>query len=179
MRKSMRKLTIRFIVALLTFSVGVGVFLISGLLQAVEEVPVLRQRPAIPERWEKVEAEGKFSFYIPPEMREVELSCYLSDWKGGDMLANESIALDYRYGERGSCDRLLRHPDSATMQSSSVAVGGRTAMLTKWTGGGLSQMRLCFPDVGDGKTKLYLRAMYDDARGADIARQIFDTIELK
>src|SRR5215211_7138455 len=98
MRNSMRKLTIQFVVALLTFSFGVGLFLLCGSLQAVEEIPAPRQRPAIPEEWKKVEAEGKFSFYIPPGMRPVELSCYLSDWERGDMLANENLLLTYGYG---------------------------------------------------------------------------------
>ena len=82
-------------------------------------------------------------------------------------------------GQGASCDGLLLHPYRAHMQSLSVAVGGRTATLTKWEGGDRSQMLLCFPDVGDGKSKLYLKASYDEARGADTASKIFETIELK
>ena len=179
MRISMRKLTIRFIVALLTFSAGVGVFLLCGYLQAAEEVTAPRLRPAIPEGWKKVEAEGKFSFYLPPDMRTDDRVCYLSDWERGDTLANESLLLAYGYGARASCGDLLFHPHGAAMQSLSLAVGGRAATLTNWEGGDRSRMLLCFPDVGDGRTRLYLQAIYGDARGADTARQIFDTIELK
>jgi hypothetical protein len=175
----MRKLTFGLIVAILTFTVGVAIFVLCGSLQALEEIPAPQQRPAIPEGWKKVEAEGRFSFYLPPDMKSVELSCYLSDWEGFDILANQSLGLDYGYGARVSCDRLLSLSDKATLQTFSVEVGGRKATLSKWVDGTGSRMRLCIPDVGDGKTKLNLRVMYNDARGADMARQVFDTIELK
>ena len=175
----MRNLLMRFIAALLTFSVGVGVFLLWGSLQAVEEIPAPRQRPVIPDGWVKVEADGKFSFYIPPDMRPVELSCYLSDFEGSDMLVNQNLFLGYGYGERVSCADLPSHLDSAALQKFSVTVGGKTATLTKEVEGNRSWMHLCFPSMGHGKTKLYLRAMYVDARGANIAMQVFDTIKFK
>jgi len=179
MRISMRKHTIRFIVALITFSVGVGVFLLCGHLRAAEAVPAPRLRPAIPEGWKKVEAEGKFSFYLPPDMSTADFLCYPSGWDRGDFLANQSLTLDYGYGKRRSCERLLGRSEEATLQTLNLEVDGRAATLHRSAEGNRSRMHLCFPDVGDGKTALSLLVGYEDKRGADVARRIFETVEFK
>jgi hypothetical protein len=175
----MRKLTVRFAVLSLTFSAGVAAFLLCGHLRAVEDVPAPLLRPAAPEGWQKVEAGGRFSFYAPPDMRAVELSCHLSDKDGGGLSANRSVLLDYGYGERLPCGLPLGHPDTATRQTFDVEVGGRAAKLQKSAEGDRAQMCLCFPDDGDGRTTISLRVAYGDARGAEVAGRIFDSVEFK
>lgn len=170
----MRKLAIRIIAAFLTLSIGIASFVLWSVYYTVKDIPVLRERLNIPEGWKKIEVKGKFSFYLPPDMKTVELSCY-GETGGLDLLENQDLGLIYSYNERKSCDQILNPADKETLQILNVEINGKSA----WQEKNQSEIYLCFPDVGDGKTGLNLGIMYKDERGADLARQILDTIEFR
>lgn len=175
----MRKLNIRLAVALVTFLAGVSSFLLWHMPYRVEEIPALQLKPGIPEGWQKVEVNNRASFYLPPDMKSV-MTCGLhSENSGGDILEAHDFGIIYGYGENISCPDLLDFSDKATLQTSNVTIHGQGAMFSSWIKNDYHRIRLCFSDIGDGKTSLNLLVSYRDKRGLDVARQIFNSVEFR
>lgn len=139
--------------------------------------------------WEKIEADGKFSFYLQPDLKEVELiGCPFGIRK---YFGNQSLAVGYdyiphgatQYGSRGKsfCELMEKSlADQEMFQSSEVEIGGRRARQIFWQVGDPkhSQMMLCFPDLGDG-TVLKFGAHLEDESAMYVAKEILGSIEFR
>ena len=194
----MRKLTTRLAIALLTFSIGIvsANLWITRRARQTEEVlppaPAVAEPPImedVSEGWRKVDVEGKFSFYLPPNMEEVlppnhpEADRVFRRRKTAE---DEFLYLYYAYGRQGSCDRDANLSSAGVSQKSEVVISGKRAMLNIWQPelgrldfslSQLPKMKLCFPDVGRGKAKLYLYTTARDLKSLEVAKQIFNSIE--
>lgn len=194
----MKRFTLGLAIALLTFLIGV---VITALLAAypfrsTEKIQVsvptlaeLKVESNHPAGWRRIDADSKFSFYLPPDLREVDLiGCPFGIRK---YFGNQSLMAGYdyvpngvsEYGYRGKSfcelmERLLA--DQAMYRSSEVEIGGRRARQIFWKLGNPkhSQMMLCFPDLGDG-TVLKFGASLEDERAMDEAKVILASIEFR
>jgi hypothetical protein len=194
----MRKLTTRFAIALLTFSVGM---VIASYLttrrppQAKDVQPPtpaateIKMAPDALEGWQKLDVEGKFSFYLPPDMTEVRPpNIPEADrvFRRGSTPEDEFLYLYYTYGRRASCDKDSDFSHKEISIKSEVVIGGKRAKLNIWQAdpnegtfsfSRLPEMTLCFPDVDRGTAKLYLYTGATDLKSLEVAKQIFNSIE--
>ena len=194
----MRKMTTRLAIALLTFSFGI---VTAGLwaslrFRQTEEVSTLKStvteaRMVLDDLdgWKKIDVEGKFSFYLPPNMEEMtppnipEADRVFRRRKTSE---DESLYLYYTYGRRASCDKDADFSNKEISQKSEIVIGGKRAKLNVWQTERakyfsnlslLPEMTLCFPDVGQSKGKLYLYTSARNLEALEVARQIFNSIK--
>src|SRR5215207_8710966 len=173
----MRKLAPRLAFVLLTFSLGTG---IASYLTARHPPRAKEGRPPTPaaaeikpatdalEGWQKLDVEGKISFYLPPDMAEVtppNIPEADRVFRRGKTPGDEFLYLYYTYGRRASCDKDSDFSHKEISIKSEVVIGGRRAELKIWQAdpaegifsfSRLPEMTLCFPDVGRGTAKLYV-----------------------
>jgi hypothetical protein len=194
----MKRITLRLSIALLTFLIGVVITGIpvtrpfSPAEKTPGSVPVvaeLKIKLNHPEGWRRIDVASKFSFYLPPDMKEVKLPGNIDYFGPHKDFGNKTLEVNYgyiekRYNEelwRGkvSCELLSRKlTDRPMYRSSEVKIGGRKATQIFWQSDTpkYSVMTLCFPDIGDG-TVLKFGAVSEDERSLDVAKQIFGSIE--
>lgn len=173
-------------VAFLTFIIGVlsASLWIAGhrrpvhTIQSMSMHAVDQARSVAPDGWQRINVDDKFSFYLPPDMREAEP---IGDYCGpAKDFRNKRLWLNYGYCETGSCDPSPALKGSSSFQSSQVEVGRRKALLTSWQEDRRSNWRfmtLCFQDIGDGKTWLSFGALSQDPQSLEVAKQVFASIE--
>lgn len=106
---------------------------------------------AIPEGWQRVDASGFFSFFVPPDLQR--------SYKGGEdsyveEYRSQTLRVQFDYGMYSGD---LSYPSSHEYQATTAVVGGKTAKLAtfrfdgqeRWAG-----LAYCagihFPDVGPG-----------------------------
>jgi hypothetical protein len=193
----MSKFKIGLPVALVTFIVGVVAVSLCVIHsrhvpKASPPIPkvAVRQRPHHPDGWKRIVVDGKFSFYLPPDMEQEKESVGNIEYIGpGKSFVSNTLSVGYTYVEkkynkelwRGkvSCELLTREPPHVSnIRSSEVEINGRRARQIFWQAekSKLSVVRVCFPDVGDG-TVLTLGAVSKDDEVLDVAKQILDSIE--
>lgn len=196
----MRKLIPGIAAALLTFSLGyvaADLWAAASSHQAIE-VPLakptlaeLRAQSNASEGWRKVDVDGRFSFYLPPNMKKIEPFSTegVLVFRGDKTPDFEFLFLEYEEGKHISCDKdvhALRDLEMSRKSVSEPVIGGKRARLSLWTHGpdsyldGLAQspeMILCFPDAGRGKGKMYFRAISPEPQAMVTAQQIFNSIE--
>lgn len=197
----MRKLTIRFAMAVITFLIGIAVaglwtpyrfHRVEGTLTAKPFAADQKVTRGIPEGWKKVNIDGKFSFYLPPYMlkRKTRFRDYIST--GGGYSENGGLFLDYEYGKHiyhGGCDNIAAFVNREARPYSEVLIGGKSAWLddldTKEEVGGWSSMNqwpvmsLCFSDIDNKKTKLFIEVVALFSQQLNEVKPIFDSIEFK
>ena len=175
----MRILMARFAIALFAFLTGVGALVLWNFYYVAEEIPLLQAKPNIPAGWHKVEVAGKFSFFLPPDMKKAKpIGC---SFEPGDTYANDTLLIGYAYGEKISCAANSYPVEGIEYKSSEVTISGRRAMLEVWTMDSThSGVTLCIPDIGDGKTVLALYASPTEGERAwELASKIFNSTELR
>jgi hypothetical protein len=193
----MGKCKIGLAVALVTFIIGVvaASLWLTNKRHLPEPSPpappvAIRQTPEHPDGWKRIDADGKLSFYLPPDMEQEKEPVGNIDYFGPHkFFGSKTLSVGYvyvekRYNEelwRGtvSCELLTREPQGvSSFQSSEVEINGRRAkqIFMRWDKPKLSVMRVCFPDVGDG-TVFTLSANSKDEQVLDVAKQVFISIE--
>jgi hypothetical protein len=182
-RVHMRKSSIQLAVAIYTFAVGVAIAslwaaspfgVVKEGLTPSPNVTIMKAEPAAPEGWQRVE-ERKLSLYLPPDMREREIAGDMdSSIERSKYYSNRDLWISYMYGKNLSCDP---HPAMA-YQFSRIKVAGKSAILFVYQPDE-TWVDLCVPDMGDGKTSLWLRASGRDRNVLKLARQAIDSIEFR
>jgi hypothetical protein len=192
----MKRVILKLAVALFTFLVGV---VITWLLTFYPSRPTertlvftppvtgLRVKPKHPEGWKKIDVENAFSFYVPPDMKELDvLGC---PFGVRQHLGNQSLWVGYdyvpkgmmEYGYRGklSCEVFEGALTASTIERiSEMEVGGRRARVIFRQPDKLihGRMSLCLQPEG---ALLSFRVGSRDAREMDIAKQVVDSIEFR
>jgi hypothetical protein len=159
---------------------------------AIQEPPLARavahrQTSAHPDGWTKIDVDKKFSFYVPPDVKEeADLGHidYLgpTKWFGTEQLRAgytyvEKLSNEQAWRGRVSCDLLTKDLEANPgFQGSEVEISNRIARQVSCQFEKREVLsRLCFRDVGD-ETILMFTATYEPERAED-ARKIFSSIE--
>lgn len=188
---------IRLTVALLAFLVGVFSSQLWSLRprRVVQTKPIVKaevvQQPTVAspfETWRKITIKGRFSFYIPPYLRDD------GQWVSGGMAVGafrrENYDVSglyhlYYYSHNDTLDDLNARPTRYRFTTrANVMLGGKQARIVTeipaadeiWCIHDVPEVQVYFPDIGRGK-KLYLRLASRDAEGIVVARRIVDSIE--
>jgi hypothetical protein len=182
----MRKFTFRLTVALITFLIGIAIAAF-WVFRHKEEIPALQIKANVPKGWQKID-ERKFAIYLPPEMKqcpEILVGNVGPPMEGWNAYAQGDLIIRYDWfkrGDRSPCGFLPTAP-GYSYKSSEIKVAGKLARLDVWEypAGSFDEggIDLCFPDIGDGKTWLSVRAFGRDKRALNLARQIFDSVEFR
>ena len=191
----MRKITTQLAIAFLTFSIGI---VITGLrvthrFQQGEElspfkhiINVVGILPSSLDGWQKIVVEGKFSFYLPPNMKKDYPSVERQGILGH--FYDNSLIILYVYGEHVECSPTDAHASQAAYESTKVVMAEKEAWLndreSKKFNGQDSPMKwpwmtLCFPDIGDGKTKLYWQVSSPYPGRLSEIKRMLNSIEFK
>jgi len=141
-----------------------------------------------PEGWRKIEVDNKFSFYLPPDMKEVKFG-NLDFFGPAQIFGYKTLEINYEYiekrdnegmwGGKVTCDVVTGNlTDRPMYRCSEEELGGRRAIQTLWQSDNhsLHFMTICIPDVGDG-TMLHFRAVSTDERSLGVVKQIFGSVE--
>lgn len=153
-------------------------------LEPLAAVTALAVRPNPPDGWKKIDEDGKFSFYLPPEMKhqeEVGNIDYLGPHKS---FADKTLEVFYFYVEkqsneelwrgRVSCEYLMKNlREDPGWRSMEVETGGKKASQAsgQFSESKLVNTILCFPDAGAGLI-LRLGTTYEEERAGDAAKII-------
>ncbi|MDT4965561.1 MAG: hypothetical protein QOJ64_298 [Acidobacteriota bacterium] len=195
----MGRFKIRPAVALATFIVGVvaASLWMNDVQDATEQsTPMatagIRPTPNHPDGWKKIDVDGKFSVYLPIDMREEKDPIGNNEYLGPHKsFVSNTLGVGYVYIERQNNEELWRKPTCELLtsgpegepnfRSSEVEINGRSARQSFWQSDKSKSIvvSVCFPSVGEGMV-LTLRGVPKDHRdyqALDAAKQIFSSIE--
>ncbi len=194
----MSRFTLKLGVVLFTLLIGVVIAVLLSVYRfrsteitqiSVPPVAELKVKLNHPLGWEKIEADGRFSFYLQPDMKEIEVfGCpfwiikYFGNQTleaGYDYVPHAVIA--YGSGGKSLCELIETSlADQPMFQSSEVEIGGKKARQIFWQVDDpkQSQMMLCFPDLGDG-TVLKFSAHLGDESAMYVAKELLHSIEFR
>jgi hypothetical protein len=178
----MQKVLARAAVAICALATGVALshFVRSYRAPAVapEDIPAVNLRMGRnAEGWKRVDIDGKFSFWLPPTMRLIEHHRVFNVRAG--TLGDAFVHIDYAYFQDHSCPSDRDFKQRPDFQTSQLVIAGREGSLFSWHDASHPEylMTLCFADIGDGRTRLHLRAASNEAQSMQVARQVFDSLE--
>jgi len=190
----MKGVAIRLSIALLTFLVGIVTTMLLATPLSLLNKGIPFQLPSVaapkstslpPEEWKKVYVDNKFSIYLPTPYKDKRGKLETGIVAGGSLFA-KGMLFYYEYGRhvyRGWCEEQMPR------QRSKVIVSGKKAWLDDRDAmqdfGGSSSMndwpsvQVCFPDIGDGRTKLFVEIAAPFSRQLSVAKRIINSIEFK
>jgi hypothetical protein len=187
----MRQLSFRALVSILTFTLGImGVALWSIRQFGDSARPASsadgRQKPSVQPEWNKIDMDGKATFYVPADLRTVVL--YASSPYRAFRREGMDIAMFYpniRVG--GTCidhneENLSKYKVSrtkvagrdATILTLEVAVFGDQDIHDSEP---LKGMTICVPDMGDGEHEFSILARYKNEQDYQDIQRIIDSIQ--
>ena len=137
----------------------------------------------VPSDWKKVDAEGRFSFFLPPDMEEHPvkgIDSYVGEYRNSD------VALSFDYGWWS--DSFKYYPSRPQYQEATVEIDGKAAKVITFFRSEHDNpfpyvAAIHFADVGTGPgeggmiTKLTLWADCKSPADQDIAKEIFSSIK--
>jgi hypothetical protein len=173
--RQIRGLALGLVVAILTFIVGVA----SSTVWIIRHVrrdgtaKLLRagtSRAGTEESWQIVDMEGRFTFELPPEMKEItpngEYSGYVQEFSGGN------IRISAGYSESGTCGLM---PNAET---SRIAIDGKEATLSVIHSyePKLTLASICLREKSTPKTKIWISTSYTNPDELAIVNRIFSSV---
>lgn len=187
----MKKFVIRLCAGILTFTIGVTVAALCRVNRyqlppgivviAVLQVPESRiVRAPIPADWNKVTADGLFSFYVPKDMKvsghEVSLE---ASW--GRSFSTNGMRLYAEYSsweERYAADYLAKQFE---YEREGIELNGRKAVVQSWRWAEPATRYKYEAEVRvyDARGRMLVRMSADckDRADVELAKQIFKTVE--
>lgn len=159
---------------------------------SIQEPPLaraiaVRQTSTHPDGWTKIEVDKKFSFYVPPDVKEEAELGHIDYLGPTKWFRTEKLRAGYTYVERlrneqawrgrVSCDFLTKDLETDPgFEGSEVKISNKIARQVSSQFEGREVLsRLCFRDMGD-ETILMFTTTYEPERAED-ARKIFGSIE--
>ena len=129
---------------------------------------------AIPSNWQKIDIEQKFSFYLPPEFKEVKV-------QGEDSLVrqykSETANLNLDYG--GFSDPLTGYADKPGYKEQTLTIDGYAAKSISYGTAGAYVAAVHFAQAGPPKGVKLTVWIEGTQNLAELGRQIFKTIDFK
>jgi hypothetical protein len=191
--RTMKKLLVRLMIALVTFLVGVS----SSQLWSLRQTKIRQIKPGVihrssvsptTEAWRRIVVKDRFSFYIPPYLKDDGGSVSSEMATGAFRKENYDMSglfFLYYYSdkvpERDPTKEAPRY--RFTMRSEGMLGGKRAIMVTEipatneiWCIHDGPGVQVYFPDIGGGE-KLYMRFASGDVEGIEVARQILASIK--
>lgn len=187
----MKKFVFRLCAGILTFSIGVtvaGLFRVDRyqlppeiLLTFVVQVPRSRiVRPSIPADWNKVTADGLFSFYVPKNMK-VSSNEMSEEAAWGRSFSNDGIRLyaEYSSWEEGYTSEYLAK--QFEYEKERIELNGRKALVHSWRWAEPATHYKYEAEVRvyDAQGKMLVRMSADCMERSDVelAKRIFMTVQ--
>jgi hypothetical protein len=190
----MRNLVFRLCAGILTFTIGVAVAALSrdtghripgievSRIVSVAKPPVARSRidrPPIQADWNKVTADGLFSFYVPKNMK-VSGNEVSPEAAWGRSFSNKGMRLYVEYSsweERYAADYLAKQFE---YEKERIELSGRKALVHSWRWAERTPYKYkaeC--RIYDAQGRMLVRMSADCSERADVelAKRIFMTIE--
>lgn len=189
----MKRTTLGFIVALLTFAVGVtatttwlapSFHIAESQSNPAVESPTnaSRVQQAVPAGWQKIDAKGHFTFYVPPGMKAGDvrgIDSYVGAYRNAEM----RVSFDYGWYS----DPLNSYSKGPEYKESFVELSGRKAKLVTFiqpeVADGFRHMAAVhFEDVGVakregfGETKLTMRIICKHPDALETAKRVLRSI---
>lgn len=127
--------------------------------------------------WQKVEIKGRFSFSLPPEMKQTPV-------EGMDSLVREYASPHVRLGfDYGWYSDPLDYPGRVDYQAGMVEIDGRKAKLVTFRSADAQTDFANFAgihlaDPGDGQNKLTMWARYQNPADLSQIKKIFQSIKI-
>lgn len=182
----MKKLALQLAAVLVAF-VALG---ITNASKATQEIPEFQVKANIPSGWQKV-IERKFSLYLPPDVEQwpedPPVGAIISSWEGSNRFCSSAglvVAYTWFKHKKGemACAPFPTLENEGD-QSSEIKVADKWARLNVWNNSvseaNSGSTALCFDDIGDDETGLYLYVSNGDKGALSVASQIFDSIEFR
>jgi hypothetical protein len=187
----MRQLSFRALISILTFTVGIMGVALWSIWQFGASAPRStsadgRQKPSAQPEWKKINMDGKATFYVPADMRTVEM--YAASPYRAFRREGMDIAMFYpniRVG--GTCidhneENLSKYKvrrtkvagRDATILTLEVAVFGTQDLHDSEP---LKGMTICVPDMGDRKHEFSILARYKNEQDYQDIQRIIDSIQ--
>jgi hypothetical protein len=147
----------------------------------------VRQTAQHPEGWTRIDVDNKFSFYLPPDVKEEEPIGNIDYFGPQKSFRGKTLYADYMYVEKWrneevhgklSCDLLTKGLAAEPgFRSSDVEIGNKKArqLSGKFDKSEMVQTTLCFGEAGDGIV-LRFTTSHEEARAVD-AEKIVSSIE--
>jgi hypothetical protein len=128
-----------------------------------------------PADWVPVDANGKFTFFIPPDMEEQEIQgidSFVGEYRSNRM----RLRFDY-----GLYSDPLNYSGESDYQELVTTIGGERAKVVAFVGGpsapGFEYVAAVhFPDLGDGRARLTLWVESASPEEQEEAKKVFHTI---
>ena len=194
MKFTLKKLTGRFVVALLTFVIGVAVTILlassyfrSTKTRSISEVPVVTEKTktseneevSVPEGWKTLEIEGRVTLRMPPDMKPSELIGDLESHR--EAYANRDINITIIYGEPVSCNTPSHLLERPTYHESVINIDGRQMKI------GIDHyyqpkpinVYTCFLNTDDSGMQFRALILCKDERALETAQMLLKSIKFK
>lgn len=192
----MRRLTLRALVALLTFVVGVAAatlwsmhyFGLSDQPHAPADAKPGDGGGAAPAQWQKIDLDGKASFLIPLSLKPTVL--YTS--RPYSAFRRDGMDFTMLYRRAGTSAACIHHKEEKFSKSkvSAITVADKPATIRNEESavfgpedlnaiGPLKGVTICVPHVGDSEHEVAIVARYRDEQDYQDLRQVIDSIEFR
>jgi hypothetical protein len=192
----MRQLTFRLLIASFTFAIGIAAFTLWTLRyfsraeksakSVISEPRSNTQGGAIPPDWQKVDMEGKATFYIPPALSPAFTDRQLINRH----FRNENSEIWIFYHRAGGGVACMQHGDEKLSKSKTtkMKVAGMDASIENLKSAIFNLfflntpearqrgMIICVPDVGDGEHELEIYGRYNGDQDYQTVWRIINSI---
>ena len=183
----MKKLTLRFFIALLTFAIGVTAATLWALGYFHKEVQVERElsnaAPAyVPQGWQEVNMDGIVTFYLPTDLKQM-----IYDGCPGRTFYNQHMQFSFFYGScsSGTCGVHAGHEING-LRLSQIMIDGRSATLANMdkrkfdlveNGPEVQSIDICIPKSVDDGANIAITAEYKDQQDLENINRIINSIK--
>ena len=129
-------------------------------------------KSSVPQDWQKTDIDGKYKIYLPPDMKPGRLFRDSGGYRR--VFSNARMRIVFGYVENDRSCSFTEHSEI-----SDVKISGKKAEM------GVDYyfqpralfIQLCFPDIGDGRTKAWMIARCTDQGAFETAEMIFNSVE--
>ena len=185
----MKKLTLRILIALLTFVLGVTVTTLWAMGYFYQKEPSVQTeltgiRPkSVPPGWQEVNMEGIVTLYLPADLKQnINLGCT------GRTFYNDHMRIGIYYGQctSGIC-AVHRNFADIKLSLSKITIDGKSGTLAetgsrefKGVGGGLMSkgLDICLPLAVEGVENITIAADYMEQKDLETINQIIKSIKI-
>jgi hypothetical protein len=174
-----------FLVAMLTFTVGVAITLAwltmyrqPTVTQKATDAPItlINEEPPLPTGWKNLVVKNRVTLNIPQDMKPAELIGDSPNYR--EAYNNREIYLAVMYGEFIPCDTPHFLLESPRYHESVIEIDGKKARLgvDSFYRPEFVNARLCFLDADDSGMQLNIAASCKHEQALQNARRIFTSI---
>jgi|SRR5688572_6914358 len=175
------KTSIKITLAILVLIVWTNTSIRSTTPATPENNSLPEAQDSVPAGWRKIDADGKFSFYLPPDMRDLDrgsLENYHDEYTNGRV----HVSFDYKPSFRLSYERRAIAFGKG-FEEIEFQIDGKKAFMfvyeaKDWRNKRIYMAQLNVGDLPNGECIIWMIADSRSRQGMDIAKKIFRTVRL-